>query len=387
MAFLFISRNNVHARYYKELTRKLPLKSKVHCMGLPRFTALKYFSKAIQIDFSKIIAEQLLRKQARNSLWNNSLIIKSYSALMLLVERCRFAKYYDLLKSESPQALVIWNGNKLPNVTVCMAAKALGVTTYYYENGLLPGTTSLDPKGINFAASVPRDSQFYLNFDPQGKLPFSAPDLIPRANHKKRCKFDAIELPKKYLFVPFQVPHDTQIACYSPWLKSMEQYYDAVVSAVKKLNDPELKVVFKEHPSWHKHYEHLYDKDSVAVFANGNCTRELINGAEAVITINSTVGLESLLLDKKVITLGLACYNIDKLVLHASDQATLIECLEELQNGWQSNSILRDKFFTYLKHVYCLPGVWKECTTEHVEAVEKRLNQQDTFAQLSQKES
>ena len=106
-----------------------------------------------------------------------------------------------------------------------------------------------------------------------------------------------------------------------------------------------------------------------------------------MITINSTVGLESLLLDKKVLTLGLACYNIDELVLHASDQATLIKCLEKLQNGWQSNSILRDKFFTYLKHVYCLPGVWKECTTEHVEAVEKRLNQQDTFAQLSQKES
>ena len=55
MAFLFISRNNVHARYYKELTRKLPLKSKVHCMGLPRFTALKYFSKAIEVDFNKII--------------------------------------------------------------------------------------------------------------------------------------------------------------------------------------------------------------------------------------------------------------------------------------------------------------------------------------------
>ncbi len=124
MAFLFISRNNVHARYYKKLTRKLPLKSKVHCMGLPRFTALKYFSKAKKVDFNKIIAEQLLRKQARNKLWKNPLIIKSYSALMYLVERCRFAKYYDLLQSESPQALVIWNGNKLPNVTVCMAAKA-----------------------------------------------------------------------------------------------------------------------------------------------------------------------------------------------------------------------------------------------------------------------
>ncbi|MBD57940.1 capsular polysaccharide export protein, LipB/KpsS family [Pseudoalteromonas sp. SYSU M81236] len=387
MAFIFISRSNVHARYYKKLIKQLSFNCTLHIMGVPRLGALKYLKIASQVDFNKVIANQLLRKQARNSLWSNAVIIKVYTMFMLCVERCRFAKYYDLLKSESPEALVIWNGNKLPNITVCMAAKQLGLTTYFYENGLLPGTTSLDPSGINYAASLPRNSQFYLNFDKANQLPFSAPELIPRINHKKRCQFDAIELPERYLFVPFQVPHDTQIACYSPWLKSMEALYDAVVASVRELADPNLKVVFKEHPSWHKHYAHLYDKDDVAIFANGNCTRELINGAEAVITINSTVGLESLLLDKQVITLGLACYNIDELVLHASDQATLIKSLEKLQNGWQANSIVRDKFFTYLKHVYCLPGVWKECTTEHVEAVEKRLTQQDTFVQLSQKES
>ena len=65
-------------------------------MGFPRLTALKYFSKAIQIDFSKIISEQLLRKQARNDLWCNPLLIKAYSKVMQFVEQCRYAKYYDL---------------------------------------------------------------------------------------------------------------------------------------------------------------------------------------------------------------------------------------------------------------------------------------------------
>ena len=77
MSFLFISRNNVHARYYKELIEKLPLNCKVHTMGVPRFGALKYIKNTTKYDFSKIIAEQLLRKQARNSLWHNPLIIKS----------------------------------------------------------------------------------------------------------------------------------------------------------------------------------------------------------------------------------------------------------------------------------------------------------------------
>ena len=62
MAFLFISRNNVHARYYKKLTRKLPLKSKVHCMGLPRFTALRYLSQAKKVDFNK---EFTMQRQVR----------------------------------------------------------------------------------------------------------------------------------------------------------------------------------------------------------------------------------------------------------------------------------------------------------------------------------
>jgi capsular polysaccharide export protein len=380
MAFLFITRKNVHARYYKALTQKLSIDSDIHIMGRPKLAAFSYFSRAFAVDFSYVLASQLRRKRARNNVWNNAIVSAVYSAVMVLVERLRYAKYLALFDEKKPEYLVIWNGNKLPNMTVAMAAKEAGIKQFYYENGLLPGTTSLDPKGVNYASSLSNDPRFYLQFDPQNTLPFSAPDIIPRANHKKRSEFNTTELPSRYLFVPFQVPHDTQIACYSPWIESMEMFYDEVIKAVTRLNDPQLKVVFKEHPSWHKHYESLYHRSPIALFANGNQTSELIDNAEAVLTINSTVGLESLLLNKRVITLGEACYNIEGLVLTAQNSEELAACVAKIQQNWQADTILRDKFFTYLKHVYCLPGAWRDCSSEHVDAVEKRLLGNDQFS-------
>lgn len=379
MAYLFISRSNVHAKYYKKIIKKMSLDCQLHVMGIPKLSAIKYFKDAFRVDFNDVVKAQLKRKQARNIIWNSYIIKKGYTLSLILFERLRYAKYLALLNNVDPEYVVLWNGNKLPNITVAMAAKALGINQFYYENGLLPGTSSLDPRGINFNASLSRDPSFYLSFDPHNSLKFSEPALIPRADHRKRCSFDFEKVPERYIFAPFQVPHDTQLASFSPWVDSMDMFYDVVVEAVKSLNDPSLKVVFKEHPSWHKHYSHLYSKDSVAIFANGNNTSDLIKCAEAVITINSTVGLEALLFNKPVLTLGQACYNIDGLVKHANDAELLSKYVYEITQGWQPDLLIRNKFFSFLEHVYCIPGVWKHTEEKHIKAIEARFTGNDEF--------
>ncbi|NVK58184.1 MAG: capsular biosynthesis protein [Alteromonadaceae bacterium] len=380
MAYLFISRSNVHARYYKKIIKKLPLDCQLHVMGLPRLSAIRYLKEAFSVDFSGIVKTQLKRKQARNAIWSNVIVKRGYSLGLVLFERLRYAKYLALLKKVAPEYVVLWNGNKLPNATVALAAKAIGIDQFYYENGLLPGTSSLDPRGINFHASLSRDPNFYLNFDPQNTLSFSERSLIPRAAHRKRCSFDSSTVPEQYIFAPFQVPHDTQLASFSPWIDSMDMFYDVVTKAVKSLNNPSLKIVFKEHPSWHKHYTHLYNKDPVAIFANGNKTSELIKCAEAIVTINSTVGLEALLLNKPVLTLGQACYNIEGLVKNADNAEMLRKHIREVVEGWQPNSLLRNKFFSFIEHVYCIPGVWKHAENKHIKAIEARFTGSDEFS-------
>ncbi|WP_197465374.1 capsular polysaccharide export protein, LipB/KpsS family [Marinomonas sp. TW1] len=362
------------------MLKHLDLNGQFYQMGKPDWRSLTFLHKSFNVNLKQVVQQQLERKQAYGTkVWQNTFVINIYKTILLVSERFRFAKYLALLTKIKPEYLVVWNGKKLPNVTVVMAAKTLGIKVFYFENGLLPKTVSLDPKGVNFASSLSRDPAFYRNFDPENRYVFSAPDLVPRASIKKRNRFDAIELPKRFVFVPFQVPHDTQIVCYSSWIKSMESLYDHVISAVKALGDPELKVVFKEHPTWHKHYVTLYEKDPIAVFANGNATPELMSKSQVVITINSTVGMESLLLGKPVITLGDACYNIDGLVQHANNQHELRECLNKVSQGWQMSSRLCNKFFAYLKYVYCVPRTTKD-DPEHIQAVSQRLLGEDLFS-------
>lgn len=384
---LFISRRNVHAAYYRSLIDQLDLSSKIHTMGKPSLPSVKCFSEAFSKNLDDIVDSQYKRKVARSpKFWKLSGIGYAYKKILGLTEKLRLAKYLNLLNKENPNIVILWNGNKLPNQTVALAAKMSQVKLYFYENGLLPNTTSLDPQGVNEASSVSRDPGFYFNEKIETLPIFEPPELIAREQHKKRQKGNVIDLPERYIFVPFQVPHDTQVVCFSPWIDSMESLYDEVMLAVNQLGDPTLKIIFKEHPSWHKHFDGLYQKDMNAIFANHNDTEQLISGAEAVITINSTVGLEALQLGKKVITLGEACYNIEGLVLACKNRSELADHLTQLDH-WQPDLNLRNNYFRYLQYVYCVDGSWKKCTSEHVLAVNKRLTQGDLFSFFSQDKS
>lgn len=380
MTILFITRRNVHAKYYQKLQRHLSITTKIHIMGTLYIKSLAFLPRAFSFDLVDVIDKQVARKQAKQSpIWQKNIVIYGYKSLQTLIERVRLAKYLYLLSKEKPEKIVIWNGKKLPNQTVDIVAKHLNIPVYYFENGLLPNTTSLDPNGVNQAASLPKSPDFYNQFK-TNKIAESLPDIIARKPHKKRLLGKEIALPKRYIFVPFQVPHDTQIVQYSPWVKSMEHFLSEVISALTTINDEQLVIVVKEHPSWHKHYHHLYQCHPSVVFANNNETKQLIANAEAVVTVNSTVGLEALQMDTKVITLGEACYNIEGLCLQAKNASQLSSALN-LVGTWQQNRSLRDNFFHYLQQYYCILGHWGEPTTEHVNAVEQRLLGLDQFSQ------
>ena len=108
-----------------------------------------------------------------------------------------------------------------------------------------------------------------------------------------------------------------------------------------------------------------------------------------MITINSTVGLESLLLGKKVITLGNACYNIEQLVLHATNENEFFEAFASLPN-WQYNEELRQKFINFIASVYCIPGDWQQMLSQtseaHLDAIYHRIFETDRLAQFIQLE-
>ena len=378
---LFISRRSSHSAYYQKLVDNLNFESELHVTGKPLFIDFKALKRGLKFQTEEIVLNQIRRKEARHTKLFSLVIVKFiYFVSLSLLEKLRFMKYCHVIAQKKPKHVVVWNGDKLPNKTVVAASKALGVSVIYFENGLMPNTTTCDPKGVNAKNSIPRSKDFYLSLD-FNDLDKQHEQLIARKPHKKRKSKAPIEIKGDYIFVPFQVPNDTQIIVNSPWIGSMEVFFDAMTKAFSKARIDNMQLVFKEHPSWPKNFEHLIADNKNVLFANDNDTELLILNAKAVVTINSTVGLESLLLGKKVITLGNACYNIPDLVLHAKDADSLEEALVNVEN-WQPNEILRSNFLNFLKFTYAIPNKWRDAEKNHFKAIENRIRNVDDFSKL-----
>lgn len=376
--YLFISRKSSHYRYYQKLIAYLGDEAqlaKLKGFALPR---MKYMAKVKKLDIDDLVDVHMRRKEVRHpAIKNSPLLNKVVRQFYTFREKARASYYFQLFEQHPCETVILWNGMKQPNRTPYVVAKAAGKKTQLFENGLLPNTTTLDENGVNALNSVPRDAEFYRHW--QGKVTPEEKQLVVRAAHKQRKTSEQlVSLPERYVFVPFQVPNDTQVVCHSPWLCSMEAFYQALEQALLFLQQQpdwqSFKFVIKEHPSWPRSFTDLHHKNSNIIFANDNNTQELIENALAVITLNSTVGIESLLLDKSVITLGNAFFNINGLVHHCPDQHSLNETLLTVESQNVDIELVQN-FLCYLKTEYLLPQSWSNLTEPelHFNAVRERL--------------
>lgn len=388
---VFVANSSKRYRYYRLIADRIEQSARVIFPVYPTLALLMGAFKKVPVD-EQALMDSHLRRQKINypSLSKYPWLWQAYCFFAHVTERARFHHYYHIFSKLDCEAVAIWNGQKQPYITMVKAAELAKKRILFFENGLLPNTTTADYAGVNAHNSLPRDPDFYLNMAKQWTSNQLPTQLVTRDPHKKRevTGQKLSNLPARYIFVPFQVPADSQIVIHSPWVHSMEQMYHLVRNAHKKLREqgrtdiPHL--VFKEHPSWPGNFDALYDLDPCCLFANENNTQQLIENAEAVITINSTVGLESLLLGKKVITLGHACYNIKHMVLHAENDVEFFNALSSL-GQWQCNETIRLNFLNFIASVYCIPTGWenmlKQVDENHIDAMIKRIFESDDLAQ------
>lgn len=376
---LIITKRNNHGKYFKKLAENSRLKIKLHYISIfSPFNPLQLFGED-NVGKREVCQRQLARKQkVYPRLLSIDIFKHIYWCLLYLSVCIESAQYHYLITRNKTKRIALWNGEKLPYHTVVNVAKAIGIPIIYFENGLLPNTTTVDFNGVNAKNSLPRLPQFYREFAQHARTQ-SEIKLYQRPTHKKRKSNLIVTLPKKYLFIPLQVPNDSQIVANSPWIKSMEQLFSTVIQAWQESVMKDYHLVFKAHPSWPNDFRHLNISNHKVLFANGNTTQELIEKAKAVITINSTVGIESLLLGKPVLTLGNACYNINNLVLHADSSDTLDEMFKLLPT-WQPEESVRQGFISYLKHIYCIPQRWSQAEKIHFTTLEKRLCGEDEYS-------
>ena len=281
--------------------------------------------------------------------------------------------------TDDPQlAALIYNGSNYPESVLAQVAHDLGRTRLIVEGGFFPDSMQIDPRGVNAANSVPRDAAFYLDTHED----FAAgglPDLT-KTRAVKAGATATVALPNDYVFVAFQVPSDMQVTRHSPWITDMATFYAEMQAAAER--HPALHFVIKEHPSFPLSVQGHLPPHPRVTFANANVTRDLIAHAVGVVTLNSTVGLEAVLLDRPAIILGDACYDIPGLVRRARDRETLDAALSDLPHA-RPDPALRRQVLGWLWNRYLVRGSYTSPPADLPDVLERQLTLMATAGQTN----
>jgi len=128
-----------------------------------------------------------------------------------------------------------------------------------------------------------------------------------------------------FLF-PLQLPGDYQIRRHAP-SGDLFRLVDATIASFARHASAESRLLFKVHPidnglsRWHERIASMAERCRVGdrIFvADGGNTDALVERANGVVTVNSTVGLTALAAGRPVIALGAAIYDIPGLTFQDS---------------------------------------------------------------------
>ena len=362
--YLFVALSDSQEQYYRALITQGIISGDV--------VRIKFFKHGSFFNARKWAKENNIPSHLWVDFKFQTLLVnkRSYGFTKLLkfflhVDALRFADAFkNKLNDVNPDAVVIFNGAHYKHQAAISVAEHAQKKIIYLERGCFPNTTMVDDMGVNAASSVSRNAEFYRGYRPKSgvRLPSA---LLKRENHPKRVsQLESTDIPERYIFVPFQVHDDTQVLIHSPWVSAMEQFYEVLEASLPSL-DSNISIVIKEHPSDTVTYPGLYNRNQRIVFANGNDTQTLIESACAVITLNSTVGVESLLLGKPVVTLGNAFYNIKGVATHVIDQTSLNDVMQNIASLYRDESLI-ESFLFYLHENYLIGGWSKSYDKEHL---------------------
>lgn len=364
MKIAFFAARRVHQQYFNRLSSCLQEQDIDACVIWHKllWCDLRWLGQipGQRAELATIVDDHLREKKNSRKGRSRSADYWRYFRRVKLAEAyLLFAVYRQALATSQATHMVLWNGLKFRQRIVIAAAQSLGIKVLVMENGLLPGMTTLDALGVNFLNSVPRDPAFFIarsgNSNLQPSPVFERPE----------------DLPEHYIFIPFQVNTDSQVVLFSPWLQDMFALTEALLAAEKVLGENMPDVVLKTHPSCDQDYTELArqlstQSQKIQLRVTGD-TQAMIAHADAVATINSTVGIEAIIANINTLVLGQAFYNLPGLTLSAQNQNELEQQLPKLAQ-FSPNPTVRQGFLHYLQHSYQIPGRWQEADDAHLQA-------------------
>ena len=241
--------------------------------------------------------------------------------------------------------VIMWNELEIGKII----ADRHKIQTYHLENGYFPNTLQIDSCGVNRNSStanlsykeiVHYDRGSDFSYDPVVPLvDISDPSwtdylkaskkktrsdgirsfsrqvkirLTPESNQIYTTGVDVINsIPNRYVFIPLQVHDDTQVLYNSEYVNDMYSFLDIVYTSIKQ-TDPDISIIVKEHPAdvGRIDYTQLRHRYPDIVWLREYPIQELIRNAEAVVTLNSSVGLQAITEYTPVTTVGHSMYDM-----------------------------------------------------------------------------
>lgn len=281
-----------------------------------------------------------------------------------LVYSVQYNRFRRMFEANPGSVAVAWNGLTGTRRAFMAAARDAGIGTIFMERAPLPGRITVDPVGVNQVNGLPRDPEFYLDWagadpDRNGRrwlhLKDSMQARMPKRGDVEQSRDGSALGEAPFLFVPLQVPDDTQIRQFGSWVQSMENFIDILGEAATHLPEGwHLRI--KEHPSSKIPLgDHLRRISEAApgriVIDNRTDTFLQVAASRATITANSSVGLQAFFWEKPVVVLADAFFRLPGLVTPADSRADMNRIFAGAEN-LTFEPALRNAFMNYLDQVY-----------------------------------
>ena len=265
---------------------------------------------------------------------------------------------YRTLMQSDIENVACANGLKGINYLVVAASRELKIPILFVERAPLPGRLQIDWKGVNFGSSIPRDPSFYRshhnNFPSinwKSEIP-SARSSIKGSNVKQIKDKTGLLGKQNYIFCPLQVPTDSQLTVYGGWIEGMNHFIEVLSLLAPELPEG-VHFRVKEHPTSKVSFTDKINRlDNLKIILdNDTDSMDLIRYSRAVLTINSTVGLQAFYFGKSVITLGKAFYSFGNMTSQAENISQLCELIKNIDKI-QHSDLDRDLFMRFLYFWY-----------------------------------
>ena len=333
---------------------------KMHFLITSYYTLKSFLKKNYDLEYTFI--QNLVISETQNIDLSDTLEFKSKNALSTKNLQNFYSQVVETLKaiyeSKPFYCIWMWNGSCVVGLAVKNFTSLYKLKTLFFEVGNLPNKVFVDTNGVNWSSSLSNKTYILKNYSfdkatyllwknsylqnkllvhnvPQGKkrdslniffiidkiiirlkrIPFidCRPNILSRF-FSFLCSyfildrfFDNVDLVKsKYIFFPLQVSNDSQII-----LNSKIDNLDALKICNRIASKKKFKLFIKIHPA-ETNFLYLFKifklKNELDFKVIRDNTFQAIKYSYHVITINSTVGLEAMIMGRDVTYLGNSFY-------------------------------------------------------------------------------